>query len=58
MPVSPDLISTVTPEVLQEVETWKSRPLEPRYIAVRFDALRVKMRDAKGWTRTRPSSSR
>ncbi|MBK8059766.1 MAG: IS256 family transposase [Gemmatimonadetes bacterium] len=45
VPVSPDLISTVTAEVLEEVQTWQGRPLEPRYIAVAFDALRVKIRD-------------
>lgn len=45
VPVSPDLISTVTAEVLEEVQTWQARPLEPRYIAVAFDALRVKIRD-------------
>lgn len=42
--VSPDLISTVTNEVLDEVTQWQSRPLEPVYIAVVFDALRVKIR--------------
>lgn len=44
VPVSPDLISTVTNEVLDEVTQWQSRPLEPVYIAVVFDALRVKIR--------------
>jgi transposase-like protein len=43
--VSPDLISTVTNEVLAEVATWQARPLESVYIAVAFDALRVKIRD-------------
>lgn len=43
--VSPDLISTVTNEVLAEVTTWQARPLETMYVAVAFDALRVKMRD-------------
>lgn len=42
--VSPDLISTVTNEVLAEVATWQARPLESVYIAVAFDALRVKIR--------------
>lgn len=45
VPVSPDLISTVTNEVLAEVEAWQQRPLEPVYVAVAFDALRVKIRD-------------
>lgn len=43
--VSPDLISTVTNEVLAEVAAWQARPLESVYVAVAFDALRVKMRD-------------
>ena len=45
VPVSSDLISTVTAEVLEEVQAWQARPLEPCYIAVAFDALRVKIRD-------------
>mgnify|MGYP003428542175 FL=1 len=43
--VSPDLISTVTDAVVAEVTTWQSRPLEPMYPVVFFDALRVKIRD-------------
>jgi putative transposase len=43
--VSPDLISTVTGEVMEEVIEWQSRPLEPMYPLVFFDALRVKIRD-------------
>jgi putative transposase len=43
--VSPDLISVVTDAVLDEVATWQSRPLEPVYPLVFFDALRVKIRD-------------
>src|SRR5450631_361664 len=42
---SPQLISTVTDAVLEEVGRWQSRPLEPLYALVFFDALRVKMRD-------------
>ncbi|GAB1343202.1 hypothetical protein MASR1M101_23290 [Gemmatimonas sp.] len=44
VPVSPDLISTVTSEVMEEVTAWQRRPLDPVYIAVVFDALRVKIR--------------
>ncbi|MBB4441486.1 MULTISPECIES: IS256 family transposase [Rhizobium] len=40
--VSADLISAVTDAVLDEVATWQSRPLEPVYPLVFFDALRVK----------------
>src|SRR5271163_4340544 len=43
--VSPDLISTVTDAVLDEVAAWQGRPLEPVYPLVFFDALRVKIRD-------------
>jgi putative transposase len=41
----PQLISTVTDAVLEEVDRWQSRPLDPLYALVIFDALRVKMRD-------------
>jgi len=43
--VSPDLISTITDEVLAEVEQWRQRPLEAMYPVVYFDALRLKIRD-------------
>ena len=43
--VSPDLISRVTDAVMAEVAQWQSRPLEPMYPVVFFDALRVKIRE-------------
>ncbi|MCQ4162980.1 IS256 family transposase [Roseomonas sp. GC11] len=43
--VSPDLISTVTDAVLDEIAAWQNRPLEAVYPVVFFDALRVKIRD-------------
>ena len=43
--VSPDLISRVTDAVLEEVREWQTRPLDPVYPVVFFDALRVKIRD-------------
>jgi transposase-like protein len=43
--VGHDLISTVTDGVLAEVTAWQSRPLEPVYPVVFFDALRVKIRE-------------
>lgn len=43
--VSPDLISTITDEVLAEVEQLQQRPLEAMYPIVYFDALRLKIRD-------------
>jgi len=42
--VSPSLISQVTDEVWEEVQTWQSRPLEKMYAIVYLDALFVKMR--------------
>jgi len=43
--VSPEFISTVTDAVMAEVIAWQSRPLEPMYPVVFFDALRVKIRE-------------
>ena len=43
--VSPDFISSVTSEVMEEVQLWQNRPLEPMYPVVFFDALRVKIRE-------------
>ena len=43
--VSPDFISSVTDAVMAEVTAWQSRPLEPMYPVVFFDALRVKIRE-------------
>jgi len=42
--VSPDLISRVTHEVLDEVREWQNHPLEKSYAIVYLDALRVKSR--------------
>jgi putative transposase len=43
--VSPDLVSTVTDAVLEQVAEWQNRPLDAFYALVFFDALRVKIRD-------------
>lgn len=43
--VSPELISTITDEVIEEVTRWQGRLLEPMYPIVYFDALRLKIRD-------------
>ena len=43
--VSRELISKVTDSVHEEVQEWQSRPLEPVYAIVYFDAIRVKIRD-------------
>lgn len=42
--ISPDLISSVTEAVLEEVREWQTRPLEAIYPIVYLDALRVKIR--------------
>ncbi|MBK8959207.1 MAG: IS256 family transposase [Proteobacteria bacterium] len=43
--VSPEFISKVTDEVMAEVTAWQSRPLEPLYPVIFFDALRANIRD-------------
>jgi transposase-like protein len=43
--VSPDLISTVTDAVLDELRAWQQRELEPVYFILYLDALVVKIRD-------------
>ncbi|MBT5513694.1 MAG: IS256 family transposase, partial [Rhodospirillaceae bacterium] len=43
--VSPDLISRVTDEVMDEVRDWQDRPLDEVHPIIIFDALRVKIRD-------------
>ena len=50
--VSPDLISTVTDAVLEEVSEWQNRPLDACYAIVFFDAIRVKIRD-EGFVRNK-----
>ena len=42
--VSPDLISRVTNEVMDEVREWQNRTLDKSYAIVYLDALRVKSR--------------
>ena len=43
--VSAEFISSVTDAVMAEVTAWQSRPLDPMYPVVFFDALRVKIRE-------------
>jgi putative transposase len=42
--VSPSLISVVTDAVLEDVEAWQTRPLDPFYPIVYLDALHLKLR--------------
>ena len=43
--VGRDTISRVTDAVLEDVEAWRTRPLDQVYPIVYFDALRVKVRE-------------
>ena len=43
--VSPDLVSTVTDGVLEEVRAWQNRPLDEVYPVIYLDALQIKVRD-------------
>lgn len=44
--ISRDTISKITDGVLEEVKAWQTRPLDPVYPVVFFDALVVKVRTA------------
>lgn len=43
--VSPDLISSVTNDIMADLREWQNRPLEEIYPIVYFDAIRMKIRD-------------
>jgi len=43
--ISPELVSRMTDEVKGLVDDWRSRPLEPLYPVVFFDALHANIRD-------------
>lgn len=43
--VSPDLISTVTNDILAEMKEWQNRTLDAVYPIVFFDAIRKRIRD-------------
>ncbi|HEV2601204.1 MAG TPA: IS256 family transposase [Candidatus Babeliales bacterium] len=45
--VSPTLISNVTDEVIDEVKSWQSRPLDKVYPIVYLDALVIKVKEDK-----------
>jgi putative transposase len=42
--ISPELISTVTDGVIEEVRAWQGRPLEKTYVILYLDALVVKVK--------------
>jgi len=43
--VSPELISSVTDAIMEEVKEWQNRPLEEIYPIVYLDAIMLKIRD-------------
>jgi transposase-like protein len=45
--VSKETVSRITDKVLEEMNDWASRPLEPVYAAVFIDAVVVKVRDGQ-----------
>ena len=45
--VSKDTISRITDRVLEEMQSWSTRPLEGVYAAVFIDAIMVKVRDGQ-----------
>ena len=45
MEVSPDLISSVTNDVMADLREWQNRPLEEIYPIIFLDEIRMKIRD-------------
>ncbi len=45
--VTPEFISSLTDAVHSEIMVWQSRPLEPMYPVIFFDALRENPRRAR-----------
>ena len=45
--VSKETISRITDRVVEEMQTWQSRPLDEIYVAVFIDAIVVKVRDGQ-----------
>ena len=45
--IGKDTISRITDRVVEEMQTWSSRPLVPFYAAVFIDAIYVKVRDGQ-----------
>ena len=45
--VSKDTISRITDKVLEEMQTWSTRPLDEVYAAIFIDAIMVKVRDGQ-----------
>jgi putative transposase len=45
--VSPESVARITDQVLDELTTWQTRPLDPVYPVVFIDALVIKIRESK-----------
>lgn len=45
--ISKDTISRITDKIVEEMNIWFNRPLEPVYVAVFIDALQIKVRDGQ-----------
>lgn len=45
--VSPQLISDVTDAVIEDVEAWQARPLDPLYPILYLDAIHLKLRESR-----------
>jgi putative transposase len=45
--VSKETISRITDQVIEEMQTWASRPLDEVYAAIFIDAIMVKVRDGQ-----------
>ena len=45
--VSKETVSRITDKVIEEMQTWVARPLEPVYAAIFIDAIMVKVRDGQ-----------
>jgi putative transposase len=43
--VSKEVVSNITDKVIEEQQSWSSRPLQSHYVAVFVDAIHVKVRD-------------
>lgn len=42
---SPSFLSHITDQVFEELERWRNRPLEERYLAIYLDAIHYKVRE-------------
>ena len=52
--IGKDTISRITDRVVEEMQSWTSRPLVPVYAAVFIDAIYVKVRDGQVGNRPFP----